>query len=121
MHLPPELQYIIMSFVPKSYLKSVCKDWNNEIKNIQLKYVSIISEWFSKRLVDENYTTIKELIRYYVVHMEPEQFIIYPEFIVDIMGLNPYLLDELPDVNVRKRSHVRDWMMNIPISYDDWY
>lgn len=121
MSLPPELQYNIMSFIPFSPLKSVCKEWGKEIDNIQKKSVDVISEWYWKRRVQhQDYgLDIKTMIRNLVLYATNESFLTLPEAIVYILGLNDVLLDVIqPRL---KKSDVRDWMINLPITLDDWY
>ena len=123
MSIPIELQYIIISFIPQSSsLVTVCKEWNNELKNIWKKAVNRIGLWYKKRILSlyTEYVTIKSNIRYYVLHFNEEHFIEYPEFIVVYFHLNEELLDTLPSIMVRKRSEVRDWILNIyNILYSD--
>lgn len=119
MYLPVELQYMILSFVPYSKLRIICKDWDEEVKNIQSTSVTTISKWFRLKRVNDEYNDVRSLIRYYVIHYPDEYFLKYPEFTVRKLGLNPELLI-LPNLKNRKRSDVRDWMMNIPISFSDW-
>ena len=118
MYLPPELQYHIISFYPCGDLKPVCKDWNDEIKIIHKYAANTIGNLYIK--VSENYTTIEEMVRYYVVHYPNEFFIVHPEFAVKKLDLNEDLLSILPPPEDRKRSDVRNWMLNMPISVDDW-
>ena len=116
MSIPIELQYIIISFIPQSRgLVTVCKEWNNELKNIRKNAVNIIGIWYKKRIISlyTEYITIKSSIRYYVLHFNEEHFIEYPEFIIVNFDLNEELLDVLPPIMVRKRSEVRDWIINI--------
>lgn len=118
MSIPNELWYKIISFVPHGYFKAVCKEWNTEIKNIQKESVGTIENWYRK--VQENPTTVKELVRCLIVYCPPEFFIVYPEFAVRKLGLNETLLSLIPPLETRKRSDVRDWILNMPILLEDW-
>ena len=118
MYIPQELQFIIVSFTPFTEFKPVCKNWNNEINNIQKTAANIIGKWYTP--VSSEYTNIKEMVRYYVIYHPPPFFITHPEFIVDLFALNKELLTLLSPVEYRKRSDIRDWMMNMPIILEDW-
>lgn len=118
MFIPSELQYKIISFIPSGELCLVCKEWNEEIKNIQKEYVDMIGLWYKKRKVHEYHIKLSGMVRYYVVHYPKEFFISYPESIVRKLGLNTDLLSVLPNDN-RKRSQVRDWILNMPITVSD--
>jgi hypothetical protein len=122
MDLPTEMRNIIISFVPQSRFLTVCKDWKNQIKNIQKKSANIIGSWYKKRisvLGSKNESVIK-IVRYYVIHCPEIWFIDHPEYIVSNLGLTEELLTVLPPITNRKRSEVRDWLINIPIDIEDW-
>lgn len=120
MFLPVELQYKIMSFIPETNLRLVCKDWNGEITNLQKEYLNIIGAWYKKRKVHEYFTKLPEMVRYYVVHYPEEFFIRIPEFAVSKLSLNTELLTVLPNQSDRKSSDVRNWMLNVPLDLGDW-
>jgi hypothetical protein len=120
MYLPPELQYMIISFVPHSDFITVSKDWSKEIKSIQKKSVNIIGEWYKSKRVRDHYSTVYEMIRFFVIHYPTEFFLMHPESTVLRLGLNESIVTVIPTLANRKRSDVRDWMMNMPINLDDW-
>ena len=120
MALPPELQYMVLSFVPQSEFIPVCKGWENEIQNIQKKAADKIGSWYKPRKVSENYDTVPEMVRYFVVHYPEDFFLMYPEATVLKLGLNEELVTVLPSLVGRMRSEVRDWMLNMPIELEDW-
>lgn len=119
MDLPSELVYMVISYNPRPKFRQVSKNWKNEIDTIR-KPVETIEKWYKKRKARDDYDTIKELVRWYVVHYPNEFFMTYPEFTVNKLRLNNTLLDVLPPLDTRKRSDVRDWMLNMPISVNDW-
>lgn len=121
MALPPELQYMVLSFVPQSEFIPVCKDWKNEIQNIQKNAADKIGSWYKTRKVSENYDTVPEMVRYFVVHYPEHFFLKHPEFTVSKLRLNGELVTVLPSLDVRRRSEVRDWMLNMPIELNEWY
>jgi hypothetical protein len=120
MVLPPEIVYKIISYVPQTSFRGVSKDWKSEIDYILGKSVKKIEKWYKNRKTQDDYNTIKELVRYYVVHYPDEFFIRHPEFAVKKLGMNISLLDVIPSQPTRKRSDVRDWMLNLPIQVNDW-
>lgn len=120
MSLPSDLEYIIISFVPQSEYLTVCKSWNREIKSIQKKSANIIGKWYNRKIVISDFSNTRDLVRYFIIHYPEEYFITYPEFTIKKLNINPYLLTLLPKLVNRKRSDVRDWMLNMPISLDDW-
>ena len=113
MTIPLELQYIVISFIPQSSVYLVCKDWNNEIKNIQKNAVNIIGLWYKKKLITFQYFSVRNIVRYYIICCPEENFIEYPEYIVTNLRLNECILSVLPSILLRKRSEVRDWILNI--------
>lgn len=120
MALPPELQYMVLSFVPHSEFIPVCKDWKNEIQNIQKNAADKIGSWYKTRKVSENYDTVPEMVRYFVVHYPEHFFLKHPEFTVSKLRLNEELVTVLPSLVDRRRSDVRDWMLNMPIELEEW-
>jgi hypothetical protein len=129
MSLPDVLQNIIISFTHNSdYLVSaVCKHWKSEIiKNKQKavkKAVDVISNWYYRRRIPMYYITKTQMIRSYVVGYSDHRFITHPEWVVDRLNLNYFLLDDLPPLlgRKRKRSHVRDWLLSLPVDLEDWF
>ena len=113
MTIPLELQYIVISFIPQSSVYLVCKDWNNEIKNIQKNSVNIIGLWYKTKLIKSQYFSTRNILRYYIICCPEENFIEYPEYIVINLRLNKCILSVLPSISLRKRSEVRDWILNI--------
>ena len=79
MSVPPELQYMIISFVPQSKFIPVCKNWAGEIKSIQKKAVDKIGSWYKRRVVNIIYCTVPEMVRYFVIHYPKNLFITHPE------------------------------------------
>jgi hypothetical protein len=118
MAIPIELQYMIVSFTPQSTLKQVCKDWNDEIEKIHKAASNTIGKWYPN--VCKDYTTIEEMVRYYVIYYKDELFIQHPEYAIYRLYMNPILLSVLPPIEDRKRSNVRDWILNMPITLDEW-
>ena len=120
MALPPELQYMVLSFVPQSEFIPVCKGCENEIQNIQKNAADKIGSWYKSRKVSENHDTVREMVRYFVVHYPEDFFLMRPEFTVLKLGLNEELVTVLPSLVGRRRSEVRDWMLKMPIELEDW-
>lgn len=119
MYLPPEIQYMIIELIPHSNYLTVSREWNSEIKNIQKKAANTIGAWYKKKS-KYMYNSVPHLVRYYVIHYPDEFFIGYPEFTVSKLNLEEELLSVLPPIKDRKRSDVRDWMLNIPLDLHDW-
>jgi hypothetical protein len=120
MSLPPEIQYMIMSFVPSYQVSHVCKEWDYEIKRIRIKSISVISNWYKPRMVKNIGNTLKELIRYCIVHWSRDLFLNHPEKTVFKLELNDMILSCIPEVDCRKPSDVILWMMCLPIDIDEW-
>lgn len=120
MYLPSEIQYKIISFSHNLKMSFVCKNWNREIKIIRRKYANYIGLWYSNKRVNSFYNDIKQMVRWLVVKYPESSFLQYPEFAVYKLRLNPFLLDILPDIENRKKSDVKSWMLNMPITLDDW-
>lgn len=121
MYIPPELQRIIVSYGPLTEFKTVSKEWNDEIKILQKKAVSVISNWYYKRRVFEYWgNDVNKMIRYISITYPDEYYMCYPEFAVKKLRLNKSLLDVLPPLEERKRSNIKNWMTNMPLELDDW-
>jgi hypothetical protein len=120
MSLPPELQYMIISFTPQSEFIPVSKDWSKEIKSIQKKSVNIIGEWYKSKRVTDDFDTVQKMIRYFVIHYPHDFFLMHPETTILKLELNESIGTVIPPLVNRKRSDVRDWMMNMPINLHDW-
>ena len=120
MDLPTEMRYIIISFVPQSRFLTVCKEWKNQIKNIHKKSANIIGSWYKKRISILESESVIDIVRYYIIHYPEIWFIDRPEYIVSNLGLTEELLTVLPPGTYRKRSEVRDWLINMPIDIEDW-
>lgn len=123
MSLPDELELNIISFVPEFHLGLVCKTWKKEIDTIRKTAVNAIGKWYRPRRITENWNNVQEFVRYMVVHYSHkyyEYFRKYPEFTVKKLGLNKELLSIIPPIEKRKRSDVQKWMLNMPISLNDW-
>jgi len=120
MSLPSDIQYMIIKFVPHSSLMTVCRKWNNEIKNNRKNAAKAIGSWYKKRVFEHTYTCrfVQKLVREIIIYCPNEFFIIYPEFTVRKLNLEEELLSTLP--TPRKRSDVRNWMLNMPISLHEW-
>lgn len=121
MALPQELQNMVIAFCPYSSLLTVCKDWNTEVKNIQKKAVATIGSWYKKvHVIPDIYVSVKNMVRNFVLYYPKNFFIEYPEFTVHKLDLNYEILTIIPPIEYRKRSDVRDWMLNMTIDLDDW-
>jgi hypothetical protein len=122
MYLPKDLHNIIISFVPQSDFIYVCKDWAKEIKSIRKKAVNIIGEWYKSKRAIDNFNNVKDMVRYYVIHYPNDFFLMYPETTVLKLGLTEECITVgvIPKLVNRKRSEVRDWMLNMPIDLEDW-
>lgn len=120
MVLPSEIEYMVILFNPDSSFCSVCKEWNAEIKRIRKNAVNIIGSWYKQRLLSYHFNMPNEIIRYYILEYPSERFISHPEQTVQKLNLNDELLSVLHPLESRKRSDVRDWMMNLPLTFDDW-
>lgn len=119
MDLPLELVYKIISYVPYTDFRSVSKEWKGEIDYILGKSIKSIEKWYKMWKPRTDYFTIEGLVRYYIVYYPVEYFISYPELVVQKLGLSVSLLDVIPNRDIRKRSDVRDWILNMPISVND--
>ena len=120
MHLPTEMMNIIISFSPQSGFLTVSKEWEKQIKNIQKKSANIIGSWYKKRLSGFGRQSVKEKVRYAIVHSPEKWLTHYPEFIVHGLDLTEELLTVLPRIKNRKNSDVRNWLINLPIDMDEW-
>jgi len=49
MVLPLVLQNIIISFIPSSNMRLVCKKWNSEVSGLHKKYLNKIGGWYKKK------------------------------------------------------------------------
>lgn len=121
MSLPYELELNIISFVPEFNMGLVCKIWKKKIDTIRKTAVNAIGKWYRPRRITENWNNVHDLVRHMIVHYPDEFFLPYPEFTVGKLRLNEELLLILPPIQRRKRSDVRNWMLNIPIELDDWF
>jgi hypothetical protein len=123
MSLPHVIQNIIISFTHYSdpLMTFVCKHWHSEIVKTKTKAVCTISKWYYSRRIPLYYTTNTQMIRSYVIRCPDYDFITYPEWVVDRMRLNYLLLNDLPPLfgMKRKRSHVRDWLLRLPVDLKD--
>ena len=126
MSVPPEIQHMIISFIPHSSLLTVCKEWNSEIKNIQKKSVDKIGRWYKKNILhltdDHLYNSVYDYVRCRVLYYPNEIFIGYPEYIVISLALPPQLLevDVIPPPHIRTRKDVRNWLINMPFDLSVW-
>ena len=126
-YIPEELCHTITSFIPNNHhsLGLVCKSWNSHIKDILLTKINILNKWYkiyrlnSSRPAVTGYLDYKKLIRRYTIYYPTELFLIYPEFVVSKLGLPRHLLTLLPESQSRKRSHIRNWLTNLPINEFD--
>jgi hypothetical protein len=119
MSIPVDLQYMIISYIPQSELKYVCKKWNKKIQKIQKDALNVIGVWYPK--IYNKYSTIEEMVRFAVIYVDYLIFIIIPELTVYNLRLNDGLLTILPSIKHRKRSDVRAWMNNVPLTLEEWY
>lgn len=119
MSIPVDLQYMIISYIPQSELKYVCKKWNKKIQKIQKDALNVIGVWYPK--IYNKYSTIEEMVRFAVIYVDYLIFILIPELTVYNLTLNHGLLTILPSIKDRKRSDVRDWMNNVPLTLEEWY
>jgi hypothetical protein len=113
-HLPPEIQSIIILFLPHSNYSTVCKYWSNEIKNKQKIAVNIIEHWY--KYIKKSPTKIN-FINYYISGCHSVFINSIPDIIVKTLELNEILLDILPII--RKRSDVRNWLLNLPLDEEE--
>ena len=121
MDLPTEMQNIIISFLQaQPGFLTVCKEWKKQIKNIQTKSANIIGSWYKKRLSGFGRQSVKEKIRYAIVHSPEKWLTHYPEWIVLGLDLTEELLTVLPRIKNRKNSDVRNWLINLPIDMEQW-
>jgi hypothetical protein len=119
MSIPVDLQYMIISYIPQSELKYVCKKWNKKIQKIQKDALNVIGVWYPK--IYNRYSTIEEMVRFAVIYVDYLIFILIPELTVYNLRLNDGLLTILPSIKDRKRSDVRGWMNNVPLTLEEWY
>ena len=120
MELPLELELNIISFVPDQKMGLVCKAWQKEINGIRKNAVDTIGKWYLSKRSTNDYDIVASMVRYLVVKYPKEYFLEHPEILVVTLGLNPEILTVLPPLPYRKRSEVRDWMLNVPINFSDW-
>jgi hypothetical protein len=118
MLIPSDTLYITLTFCPSSEYKVVCKEWNDEIKYIQKQAVYVIEKLYIPNI--KFMITVNDFLRHAIRHFSYEFFLVIPEVIVDKFDLNPELLTVIPFLGRRKRSNVRDWIMNMPIELNDW-
>jgi len=119
MNLPFELQCKIISYTPYYEFFLVCKSWKEEINSIRIKAVDIISRWYLKKRLMYSSNNIFNMIRYRIIYY-PDNLLFLPEFIVFRLNLNEELLSLIPDLLNRKKSDVRDWLINLPLDIEDW-
>jgi len=121
MSIPLEIELYIISFIPFSELALVCKDWKKEINSIRKKSLLIIEKFYLRNKITNDFKTNIDLIRNLCVNYESKYFLPYPEFATSKLGLNTELLTLLPPLKDRKRSDVKTWMLNMPISLSEWF
>jgi len=110
-NIPTELKYEILRYANGDNLFLVSKFWNDEMK-LYKKAVSKISNWyFGYKLNIYSYDTRGEFIRDLVLNHK--NLLTYPEFCV-FCGFNKSLISVLPALPKRKRSHVLEWVRNLP-------
>jgi hypothetical protein len=119
MSIPLDLQYMIISYIPQSELKYVCKKWNKKIQKIQKDALNVIGVWYQK--IYNRHSSVEEMVRFAVIYVDYLIFILIPELTVYNLRLNDGLLKILPSIKDRKRSDVRDWMNNLPLTLEEWY
>jgi hypothetical protein len=120
MELPVEMELNIISFAPEHQMGLICKAWQEEINAIRKNAVDTIGKWYRPRRSTNDYNTVTAFVRHLVINYPNEHFLLHPEFTVRKLGLNPKILTVLPPLPIRKRSNVRDWILNVPISFSDW-
>ena len=122
MSIPNEIEYMILEYIPDSLLCSVCKSWNENIKNIRKKAVRLIENWYYSRLFKNThrYNSVGNIMRYYVLYYPSEFFMMEPELIVSRLRINKSLLDLLPEHQYRKKSDVRNWILSLPLDLTDF-
>jgi len=120
MSFPLEIELYIISFIPFSELALVCKEWEKKINYTRKKSSLIIEKFYLKNKIKDNVTNNTQLIRLLSVKYENKYFLPYPELSIRKLGLNTELLTLLPPLKDRKRSDVKTWMLNMPITFSEW-
>jgi hypothetical protein len=119
--LPIELEYLIISFdLSNTAFLKVNKEWNKETTLLRAKSATIISRWYRNHKTPRDINTVKDCIRAMVICEFEDYYITFPERALYVLGFNPVVIEVLPPIYERKRSHVRDWMMNLPVSLLEW-
>ena len=115
MNLSLDVEKIIIDFchIDKN-LTLVFKNWNDYIKLKKKIAVNIIGQWYKTKIFSESskYDSPGLLLRQKLKEYKHEWFIEQPEFIVVKGGLDQNLLDLVPNVLIRKKSDVRNWILN---------
>lgn len=124
-YIPPELQYLILSFAPEIKMQYVCKSWHDETKMIRTQYVNVISNWLKRILKSRDIWKWDGIIApvmpltNWMSYVPKELYMNYPECIVAMLGLSSVILSVIPLFQDRKRIDVYNWLNNFPTDLMD--
>ena len=63
---------------------------------------------------------LNDIIDYYYYAYPNKYYMNYPEFAVAKLRLEPELLSSLPELQIRTREDIKNWMQQYHISLDDF-
>lgn len=119
--LPLEIEYEIISFIPTE--KNIPEVCNNESKLLKQQAIDKISFWYKKRkrrdVSDEKvqWKYPSDQLRNMIIYYPVGSFLSYPEFAIRKLRLWPSIcLEGLPPLEIRKKSDVRKWFMDVTSS-----
>jgi hypothetical protein len=125
MSLPIEIQEYILSFLSSNHnnLLLVNKDWLKINYNNIKKSINILSNWYNKNKIihnDYEYDSTHQLIRNKCIVYEKRILIEHPEFIIHKLNLPENLLSKISSKNIRTAKEVREFLINLNLSLNDW-
>lgn len=119
MLFPEELEYNIISYIHYSNYINVCKNWNTRIQEIQKKYSNVIATWYKLKITSlhwKNTKNVRCLLAKY--SLDYSQHI--PERAVLTLGLPLFYITTLPELKVRTKRDIRNWILDIRLNPADW-
>jgi hypothetical protein len=90
----------------------------NEDSKIRVGSINAVNskvDFFNK-----DYKSVKGLITSYYLYYPTDFYIKYPEFVIYSLGLEEKILTGLPNIENRKREHVRNWMFHSKLTLDQF-
>jgi len=125
--LPNDIEYEIIKYIPFPKYSLVSKLWSGEISRLRYEALKTIIRWYRKRMCPKPFNfnpffpkTVRNLLRSMMVHWHPNRFLVFPENIINTLGINDMLLTVLKPVKYRTPRDIYDWVINLPLIVDDF-